>query len=528
MARKTESILAEIMSAVQIANKIPRRILVIGNERSGKTALVHKLVSGEDRVPIVSECAPDLGEERRRRKRARPRRGTAFTADNFEPVGCEIKGTPVTIFDLQGPVDDSKVLSIVKTCNIILVCQKLFGTIHHENLVKIVHTLGPEFLKRTIFVFTFGDEYKLCDTKSENKDVKEQMANQKRAVTKAIKAIMVANGIEEEIVDGMPSMISSAVEDSLPTTNGDSWVDELWDVCMTHHSFASQKKNAKLLVIGHTEIGKSSFINKIVGQKVTDVGSGLQPYRHELIVPLRCKINDVPLEIFDSRGLNDPLITDRSIIDAAISMIQTVDVVLICHKLYGVFDKTAHKILQELARALGNDLMKHTIFVFTFGDEYKIRCEEGISKDEAKQQMKQQENDIKMLLRQALYSYDIEKDIVDGIPSIITCGKCNSLPTSDNWVEDFWSLCEERCTPEAVQFVSWIRRDIIGVMGGVVGGTLFASIGAMVGSTIMPGAGTLVGTVVGGVAGAAGAAAISQLDSFRYSKQSKYDDEDIV
>ena len=126
--------------------------------------------------------------------------------------------------------------------------------------------------------------------------------------------------------------------------------------------------------------------------------------------------------------------------------------------------------------------------------------------------MEKQENHFKEELKKILRSCNIEKDIVDGIPSIITCGKHMSLPTSDNWVEDFWLLCEKRCTPEAVQFVSWVRRNMTaiaagtaGTIGGMAGGLAVGAVGgALVGTGIIPipVVGTVTGAVVGGVGGA--------------------------
>ena len=495
------------------------KILVIGD--SGKTELVNKLVRGENRAPVVRENAPVVARSRpendRREKETRVRsRSTGGRRSSKEKVNaaevaktmadimvreCEIKDELVTIYDCHSHFVH---LELAKECHLVLVCQKLYGKLHGNSLLKC---LGPEVLQRTIFVFTYGDQYKLICTKSGQE--KEQMAEQKEATMGDIKQILTSNNIEKEIADGIPSIITSAVEDSLPTTTGDNWVDELWELCKQRRIAAIPKANAKILIIGHTQIGKSSFINKIVGEKVTEVGTGTEPCTQGLIVPIDCTIKGVPVKIYDSRGLSDPSIKNRAIIDKAIKEIQTVHVVLICHKLHGVFDVSAKNMLNELARALGNELMKHAIFVFTYGDEYKLHVCEN-EEEKAKEHMRKKEEDIKTILRKELYS-TIEKDIVDGIPSIITCGKYDSLPTSDNWVEDFWFLCETRCSPEAVQFVSWIRRNIketvagTGATSGVVGGLIAGAVGgALVGTgTIpIPGVGTVAGAVVGAVGGA--------------------------
>ena len=498
------------------------KVIVIGSNGSGKSSLVDKLCRGENRAPVVNEEAPTGREERiliqsrpdharsRLRRWFRRRQPADVYTQDTEDKGCTAKvltnecvinNESVIIFDSQVGINDPEVASVAKTCNVILVCQKL----HRKNndlLLKVIKTLGPEVLKRTIFVFTFGDRKNMAEAK-------DYLVEKKERVMENIKRVFKDNGIEEEIADGIPSMITSAVEDSLATTNGDSWVDELWELCKERRVMKLPKINMKILVVGHTRIGKSSFINKIVGRKVTEVQDGPLPYEHDLIVPIECTVHGVPVMIYDSRGFSDPSINDKNIIDTVISTMKTADVILICHKLYGTLDVPAKQMLCDLANNLGAELMKHAIFVFTYGDEYKIRCND---EEDKKEHMEKQENHFKEELRKILNSCNIKNDIVDGIPSIITSSESDSLPTSDNWVEDFWSLCEKRCTPEAVEFVSWVRRNMTavvagagGAIGGVAGGLAIGAVGgALVGTGIIPvpGVGTVAGAVVGGIGGA--------------------------
>ena len=192
---------------------------------------------------------------------------------------------------------------------------------------------------------------------------------------------------------------------------------------------------------------------------------------------------------------------------------KTVDAVLICHKLYGSVDATTTKLLAELAKAMGNELMKHAIFVFTFGDEYITRCKPKpvlkLPKSEIKAQMEDHAKEVKEKLQEILIANRIKEEIVDEIPSIITSGEEDSLPTSDNWVDDFWALCEKRCKPEATGFVNWIRRHTApaggAAVGAAVGGLAVGAVGgALVGAGIIPipGVGAAFGAVVGAVGGA--------------------------
>ena len=245
---------------------------------------------------------------------------------------------------------------------------------------------------------------------------------------------------------------------------------------------ASVKSGAKILVIGHNKIGKSRLINKFIGEDKAKVCDSVQPTKHKLIEEIVFTIDNITMTIYDTRGFGDRGTEDRSIVEAAITKMKEADVILICHKLYGSTDARVNRTDIELVRGLGNDLMKHAIFVFTFGDEYLIRCDESTDNSEAvKAHMETQEHKLKRHLKQILQGKGIKKEIVNDIPSIITSGKKVKLPTSENWVDELWGLCETRCKPEAVPFTSMWRRHLkpwviaVTAVGAIAGGAMIGS-----------------------------------------------------
>ena len=267
---------------------------------------------------------------------------------------------------------------------------------------------------------------------------------------------------------------------------------------------ASVKSGAKTLVIGHNKIGKSRLINKFIGQERAKVGDSVQPTNHDLIEEIEFTIDNVTMTIYDTRGFGDTGTKDRSIVEAAIAKMKQADVILICHKLYGSVDNNSKTLLDELVRGLGNglgnDLMEHAIFVFTFGDEYLIRCEEPNDKPEAiKAHMETQETEVKKLLKQILQGSGIKEEIVNDIPSIITSGKKIKLPTSENWVDELWGLCEKRCKKEAVKFVGWWRRNFIAIGTATVGSAVVGAMAGLKGGGVVGAVGgAVVGAIVGG------------------------------
>ena len=274
------------------------------------------------------------------------------------------------------------------------------------------------------------------------------------------------------------------------------------------------KKGMKILVVGHNGIGKSSFINKILGAPKAKVGNSVQPTEHKVVDEIHQTVgenNDISITVYDTRGFGDAKIKGRSIIESAILKMKTAEIVLICHKLYERFDESSQKLLQEMVRALGNNLMQYTIIVFTKGDHYLTEFDASNDTMTAKEHMEKQERAIKQKMKSYLIDNKISEEIVKNIPSIVTSSKMDTLPTnkdgSKDWVKDFWALCETRCTPEAVEFVSLYRRHLNYLAGGgIAGGILVGAVGGavaggVIGSPIVPGIGTVFGAAVGGVVG---------------------------
>ena len=237
----------------------------------------------------------------------------------------------------------------------------------------------------------------------------------------------------------------------------------------------------KILVVGHNGSGKSSLINEMLGGKnVATVGRPDLQTHHDPTEEHECKIGDIDVKIYDARGLGDPSITDKSTIMESIVKIKTVDIVLICHKLYDRVDGVTAKELKVLVDKMNDDLIDLSILVFTFGDEYQIRCDPEFddkgkltneSKQELKEAMKTQQLETKHKFKDAMKNNGIDDKIADEVPSCITCGKRKrngeqkELPTSDNWVDDLWELCVQRCKPEARPFARSMKSIILETLG---------------------------------------------------------------
>ncbi len=64
----------------------------------------------------------------------------------------------------------------------------------------------------------------------------------------------------------------------------------------------SEKRYANIMLLGRTGVGKSSFINYLIGKEVSRVGTGM-PVTQGFDVYQYDNISGIPLQIFDSKGL---------------------------------------------------------------------------------------------------------------------------------------------------------------------------------------------------------------------------------
>lgn len=183
------------------------------------------------------------------------------------------------------------------------------------------------------------------------------------------------------------------------------------------------------------------------------------------------------------------------------STMKTADVVLMCYKLYGRVDRYVTDELKKMAQVFGDELMKHAILVFTWGDEYKIHCQstgqfndEVSSQEENKEHMKTQIFKTRARIRKVLKDNGIKNEIADNIPYCVTSIKEDKLPctTEGNWKDELWEKCKVCCKPESAPFRSKMHKyGIFLTAAGLVG----AIVGLLIGTGIIP-IGSIVGTAI--------------------------------
>ena len=282
------------------------------------------------------------------------------------------------------------------------------------------------------------------------------------------------------------------------------------------------KNGAKLLFIGRNGSGKSSLVNKITGCNVASVGDNIEPNNvSDLVMEYYIKSEDATdqyIAFFDTRGFGDLDHENKAITDKIRSTMKTADVILICNKLYGRVDRYVIEELKDIAKIFGDELMKHAILVFTWGDEYRIHCQlagqfndEASAQEEIKKQINIQISKKVAKIREVLKKNGIKDEIADNIPYCVTSVKEDKLPctTKDNWKIELWNKCQDCCKAESVPFMRPLDRakrhnyTTVATIGGLVGATGGVCTGAICGALIgtgvipIPGVGAAVGAAVG-------------------------------
>ena len=266
------------------------------------------------------------------------------------------------------------------------------------------------------------------------------------------------------------------------------------------------KLMVRILVVGLTGHGKSSLINKMVGEEVAAVEHGASACGHkEKITEYKLSMNDKTLLIYDTKGLGDIKVSEKGIFKAVRSKLKEVDLMLICHRLYDRAEGATERMLQQVMSQCGKDLLNRSVLCYTRADEYKVNDNP----------ITVQKNSLTAAIKPILTRHTLTEEEFDAIPICLTSTRVQDLPTAPNWSDTFWESCLSHCTKGARPFLRWYIRYKLemrkngGLTGSMVGGVATGTaIGAVVGTGLIPipGVGTAIGASIGAATGLVGSA----------------------
>jgi predicted GTPase len=134
---------------------------------------------------------------------------------------------------------------------------------------------------------------------------------------------------------------------------------------------ASAEQRFSLLMVGRTGMGKSSTINRLMGENVAEIGR-FDATTLE-VTPFESRINDVPYVVYDTPGLCDDLPESGNDLAYLQHIIDTVDYVD-CMMFVTRLDETRvssdeMRGIQLITRAFGDGIWARAIIVFTHADQ---------------------------------------------------------------------------------------------------------------------------------------------------------------
>ena len=217
------------------------------------------------------------------------------------------------------------------------------------------------------------------------------------------------------------------------------------------------RQNLKIMVLGKTGSGKSTFINSVFGKRISTGRRGIRQQDHPTLEVHHTEINGVHLSFYDTRGIGiSPEETQTLIEDIKVkSSSLDLDLFLICIKLTERLMRGTLDAIRDIREVYGNFFLQRCIIVCTFANIYEIdakRYKPNISRQELAREI---EEELGYLSNKIQNTWDdVPAEAFSEIP-FIAVGWRNTddssgeeelkLSTSDNWIHGFFDECSRRC-----------------------------------------------------------------------------------
>ena len=245
-------------------------------------------------------------------------------------------------------------------------------------------------------------------------------------------------------------------------------IDELERLLMEDQTVADRLlevgvRPIRILVTGKTGTGKSSLINGIIGDNVTEEGSSLDPTTTK-VEQFKRTVRGVPMLVFDSPGLQDGTENEKEYLLDMERKCKKVDLVLYTMKMN---DKRLYKedveAMKKLTNAFGVKFWASSMFVMTFANDIRSPAkpdDEDENRITFETSLHQWTEKLPTVLENDL---NVSKEVARSIP-VVPAGyyKNIHLPGRRYWFSQFWKSALDRMkefSDEGYSFMLQFNRD---------------------------------------------------------------------
>ncbi len=206
----------------------------------------------------------------------------------------------------------------------------------------------------------------------------------------------------------------------------------------------SNSKSVRILVTGKTGVGKSTLVNALVGEYVTEEGETLDPETQNVEGCTR-KLSGVDVTFWDTPGLQDGTQREDEYLKSMAQKCKEVDLVMYCTRMdESRFREEDYTAIDKLTKTFGQEFWTNAVVVLTFANMVRpMRA--GNDPEKVRTFFSSRILQWETKIREVVKGSGVDRELAESLPVIPTGYVDDScLPDRDDWLGKFWFECLKR------------------------------------------------------------------------------------